>query len=120
MPSSVLIAFPFRGCSLSHRLPLRCRRLSGTTLRRTHARPVGALPIIQSYAVDTKLRTEDLPLERVDEITGAVLTGVIGFFVVVDCAATLHRERRSIRDGADAAVDLEPGTVHHTGRPCQA
>ena len=39
---------------------------------------------------------------------GAVLTGVIGFFVVVACAATLHRDGRAIRDAADAAVALEP------------
>jgi Mn2+/Fe2+ NRAMP family transporter len=37
-----------------------------------------------------------------------VLTGVIGFFVVVACAATLHRDGRSITDAADAAVALEP------------
>lgn len=74
----------------------------GTTLA-----PWG-LSFIQSYAVDKKLRTEDLSLERVDVITGAVLTGVIGFFVVVACAATLHRDGRSIRDAADAAIALEP------------
>jgi Mn2+/Fe2+ NRAMP family transporter len=66
--------------------------------------------------VDKKLRTEDLPLERVDVITGAVLTGVIGFFVVVACAATLHRDGRSIQDAADAAVALQPlaGTAAST------
>ncbi len=74
----------------------------GTTLA-----PWG-LSFIQSYAVDKKLRTEDLSLERVDVITGALLTGVIGFFVVVACAATLHRDGRSIRDAADAAIALEP------------
>ena len=74
----------------------------GTTLA-----PWG-LSFIQSYAVDKKLRTEDLSLERVDVVTGAVLTGIIGFFVVVACAATLHRDGRSIRDAADAAVALEP------------
>lgn len=74
----------------------------GTTLA-----PWG-LSFIQSYAVDKKLRTEDLALERVDVVTGAVLTGVIGFFVVVACAATLHRDGRSITDAADAAVALQP------------
>jgi Mn2+/Fe2+ NRAMP family transporter len=63
---------------------------------------------MQSYAVDKKLRTEDLALERVDVTTGAVLTGVIGFFVVVACAATLYRQGRSINDAADAATALEP------------
>lgn len=49
-----------------------------------------------------------LRLERVDVITGAVMTGVIGFFVVVACATTVHAEGRSIEDAADAAVALEP------------
>jgi Mn2+/Fe2+ NRAMP family transporter len=74
----------------------------GTTLA-----PWG-LSFMQSYAVDKKLRLEDLKLERVDVVAGAVLTGVIGFFVVVACAATLHRDGRSIADAADAAVALEP------------
>ena len=74
----------------------------GTTLA-----PWG-LSFMQSYAVDKKLRTEDLPAERVDVVTGAVLTGVIGFFVVVACAATLHRDGLRITDAADAAVALEP------------
>lgn len=74
----------------------------GTTLA-----PWG-LSFIQSYAVDKKLRTEDLKLEAVDVVTGAALTGVIGFFVVVACAATLHRDGRTITDAADAAVALQP------------
>jgi Mn2+/Fe2+ NRAMP family transporter len=74
----------------------------GTTLA-----PWG-LAFMQSYAVDKKLRIEDLSLERVDVITGAVLTGVIGFFVVVACAATLHRDGLHINDAADAAVALRP------------
>lgn len=74
----------------------------GTTLA-----PWG-LSFIQSYAVDKKLRIEDLRFERIDVVTGAVLTGVIGFFVVVACAATLHRDGRSITDAADAALALQP------------
>jgi len=74
----------------------------GTTLA-----PWG-LSFMQSYAVDKKLRPEDLPAERVDVVTGALLTGVIGFFVVVACAATLHRDGLRIDDAADAAVALQP------------
>jgi len=74
----------------------------GTTLA-----PWG-LSFMQSYAVDKKLRIEDLKLERIDVVSGAVLTGVIGFFVVVACAATLNRDGRHIADAADAAVALEP------------
>jgi Mn2+/Fe2+ NRAMP family transporter len=74
----------------------------GTTLA-----PWG-LAFIQSYAVDKRLRVPDLPYERVDVVSGAVLTGVIGFFVVVACAATLHADGRHIHDASDAARALEP------------
>jgi NRAMP (natural resistance-associated macrophage protein)-like metal ion transporter len=74
----------------------------GTTLA-----PWG-LAFIQSYAVDKRLRVEDLRYERVDVVTGALLTGVIGFFVVVACAATLHVEGISIEAAGDAARALEP------------
>ena len=50
----------------------------------------------------------DLKFERIDVITGAVLTGVIGFFVVISCAGTLHVQGVKINDAADAAKALEP------------
>jgi NRAMP (natural resistance-associated macrophage protein)-like metal ion transporter len=74
----------------------------GTTLA-----PWG-LAFIQSYAVDKRLKVKDLPYERVDVIVGAVLTGVIGFFVIVACAATLHAAGVEIEDARDAARGLEP------------
>jgi Mn2+/Fe2+ NRAMP family transporter len=74
----------------------------GTTLA-----PWG-LAFIQSYAVNKRLRVEDLGYERVDVVVGAVLTGVIGLFVVVACAATLHGAGVGIDDAADAARALEP------------
>jgi Mn2+/Fe2+ NRAMP family transporter len=74
----------------------------GTTLA-----PWG-LAFIQSYAVDKRLTPEDLRYERIDVVTGALMTGVIGFFIVVACAATLHASGRSIEDARDAASALEP------------
>ena len=81
----------------------------GTTLA-----PWG-LAFMQSYAVDKRLSVRDLGFERVDVITGAVLTGVIGFFVVVSCAATLHAQGVSVKDASDAARALEPlaGSAAH-------
>ncbi len=79
-----------------------CTATLGTTLA-----PWG-LAFIQSYAVDKKLSPSHLRLLRVDVITGAVLTGVIGFFVVVACAATLHAQGIRIEDASDAAAALEP------------
>ncbi len=74
----------------------------GTTLA-----PWG-LSFIQSYAVDKKLTTADLRYERIDVVTGAVLTGVIGVFVIVACAATLHVSGVTIETASDAADALRP------------
>jgi Mn2+/Fe2+ NRAMP family transporter len=74
----------------------------GTTLA-----PWG-LAFIQSYAVDKRLTIKDLRYERVDVISGAVLTGVIGAFIVIACAATLHAHGQHIHDARDAAVALRP------------
>jgi Mn2+/Fe2+ NRAMP family transporter len=41
-------------------------------------------------------------------VVGSVLTGVIGFFVVIACAATLHKDGITIRDASDAALALKP------------
>lgn len=74
----------------------------GTTLA-----PWG-LAFVQSYVADKRLSPKDMPYVRVDVVTGAVLTGVIGAMVVIACAATLHVTGRSIDDAADAAAALEP------------
>jgi Mn2+/Fe2+ NRAMP family transporter len=74
----------------------------GTTLA-----PWG-LAFIQSYAVDKRLTRDDLKLLRVDVWTGSLLTGIIGFFVIVTCAATLNKSGIQINDAADAAKALEP------------
>ena len=79
-----------------------------------HAATVGTtlapwgLAFIQSYAVDKGLAPSDVALERIDVVAGAVMTGVIGVFIVVACAATLHAQRPDIDDAADAARALEP------------
>jgi NRAMP (natural resistance-associated macrophage protein)-like metal ion transporter len=78
----------------------------GTTLA-----PWG-LTFIQSYAVDKRLEVKDLGYERVDVIVGALLTGIIGVFVVVASAATLHVAGISIKDASDAARALEPLAGH--------
>jgi Mn2+/Fe2+ NRAMP family transporter len=70
----------------------------GTTLA-----PWG-LAFIQSYAVDKRL--------KIDVIVGAVLTGVIGLFIVVACAATLHTRGIEVKDAGDAARALEPIAGH--------
>jgi Mn2+/Fe2+ NRAMP family transporter len=78
----------------------------GTTLA-----PWG-LTFIQSYAVDKRLEIKDLGYERVDVVVGALLTGIIGLFVVIASAATLHVSGISINDASDAARALEPLAGH--------
>jgi NRAMP (natural resistance-associated macrophage protein)-like metal ion transporter len=90
------------GLSLNRDAILAATAVVGTTLA-----PWG-LAFIQSYAVDKRLTPADLRYERTDVVIGAVLTGVIGVFIVVACAATLHASGRSINDAADAATALKP------------
>jgi Mn2+/Fe2+ NRAMP family transporter len=78
----------------------------GTTLA-----PWG-LSFMQSYAVDKKLTTDDLRYERIDVVTGAALTGIIGFFVIVTCAATLHANGVEVDSATAAAQSLEPVAGH--------
>ena len=66
------------------------------------------LAFIQSYAVDKRLDIEDLRYERIDLVVGSLLTGVIGVFIAVACAVTLHAHGVTINDAADAARALEP------------
>lgn len=74
----------------------------GTTLA-----PWG-LTFIQSYAVDKRLMIANLRYERIDVAVGAVMTGVIGAFVVIACAATIHISGISIETASDAARALDP------------
>ncbi len=101
-----------RGLVVPH-LPLNSEALLvvtgtvGTTLA-----PWG-LAFIQSYAADKRLTSADLRFERIDVYAGAILTGVIGAFVIIACAATLYATgNREIDDARDAAVALEPLAGH--------
>jgi Mn2+/Fe2+ NRAMP family transporter len=95
--------------SFGHEETLIVAATVGTTLA-----PWG-VSFIQSYAVDKKLTPKDLGYERVDVVMGALLTGIIGFFVVVACAATLHVSHVGIRSAADAADALAPVAGHLAG-----
>jgi Mn2+/Fe2+ NRAMP family transporter len=87
---------------LDRQAALTVTAIVGTTLA-----PWG-LAFIQSYAVDKRLVKRDLPVERIDVVVGAVATGVIGAFIVIACAATLHPQGLSIESASDAAQALEP------------
>jgi NRAMP (natural resistance-associated macrophage protein)-like metal ion transporter len=90
------------GMPLTRRGVLDTVATIGTTLA-----PWG-LAFIQSYAVDKRIGVGELRYERIDVVSGAVLTGVIGVFIVVACAATLHVHGQHVHDAGDAAVALQP------------
>jgi NRAMP (natural resistance-associated macrophage protein)-like metal ion transporter len=93
-------------------LPLRRHAvLVATATLGTTLAPWG-LAFIQSYAVDKKLKPRDWKFERIDVVVGALSTGVIGFFIVVACAETLHRTHTHIKDASQAAVALTPLAGH--------
>jgi Mn2+/Fe2+ NRAMP family transporter len=87
-------------------LPASALVLAAATVGTTLA-PWG-LAFIQSYSADKRLTTADLRYERVDVVVGAVMTGVIGAFVVIACAATLHVADQDVNDARDAAEALQP------------
>lgn len=101
----------FQGLVTPSLPPTRNALLLATATLGTTLAPWG-LAFIQSYAVDKKINPQQLKLLRVDVISGAVLTGVVGFFVVVSCAATLHRNGIPIDDASAAARALEPLADH--------
>ena len=87
-------------------LPSSAFVLAAATVGTTLA-PWG-LAFIQSYSADKELQPKDLTYERVDVIGGALMTGIIGFFVVVACAATLHETGHEVSEAKDAAEALQP------------
>jgi NRAMP (natural resistance-associated macrophage protein)-like metal ion transporter len=97
-----------RGLVVPH-LPLtRNALIVATGVVGTTLAPWG-LAFIQSYAADKRLKRADLVYERIDVISGAVLTGIIGVFVVIACAATLFAAgKHHITDASDAALALKP------------
>ena len=81
--------------------------LTVTAMVGTTVAPWG-LAVIGSYAADKRLGVSELRYERIDVVSGAIMTGVIGAFVVIASAAAVHAGVRSIDDARDAATALEP------------
>jgi Mn2+/Fe2+ NRAMP family transporter len=90
------------GMPVTRRSVLEAVATVGTTLA-----PWG-LAFMQSYAVDKRITVSDLRYERLDVAAGAVMTGVIGMFIIISCAATLHVHGVAIHDAGDAAQALGP------------
>jgi Mn2+/Fe2+ NRAMP family transporter len=64
---------------------------------------------LQSSVVEKESKISDYPEVRLDVIIGSTMAVVVAFFIVIACAATLHREGiHEIGSGADAARALAP------------
>jgi len=64
---------------------------------------------LQSSIVEKKIQLAEYGKSRLDVIVGSIIAVVVAFFIVIACAATLHRSGiTSIQSGAEAAQALEP------------
>jgi NRAMP (natural resistance-associated macrophage protein)-like metal ion transporter len=66
---------------------------------------------VQSSVRDKGITTRDYGLERVDVLTGAILSNLISFFIIVTCAATLwasHFRVTATFSAQHAAMALQP------------
>ena len=64
---------------------------------------------LQASIVEKGVSRQDYRLTRWDVILGCIVTDVIAFFIVVACAATLHKSGHGeINDAAEAALALKP------------
>jgi NRAMP (natural resistance-associated macrophage protein)-like metal ion transporter len=66
---------------------------------------------IQSYVADKRLGPEDLVGERIDVGFGALLTNLIGAFIVVACAAAVFAAHEPIDTNSPHAVELIAGAL---------
>ena len=64
---------------------------------------------LQAAVVEKGITEKDYLESRVEVIVGCVVMMAVAFFIVVACAAAIHRTHpRSISDAADAAIALRP------------
>jgi len=63
---------------------------------------------MQSAVIEKGLTKEDYRYEKWDVILGWVATVVVAFFIIVACAATLHKAGIAIEEARDAAASLRP------------
>jgi NRAMP (natural resistance-associated macrophage protein)-like metal ion transporter len=61
---------------------------------------------IQSAVVEKGIRVKDYPFSRIDVITGAIITDVIAYFIIVSCAATIFVANAHLAPGAKP-LDVE-------------
>ncbi|VAX36718.1 Manganese transport protein MntH [hydrothermal vent metagenome] len=63
---------------------------------------------LQSSIVEKGVTIEEYKHLRIDVIVGCIIAPVIGFFVIVSCAATLFQSGVAVESVQDAAIALQP------------
>jgi len=63
---------------------------------------------IQSAVVEKGITVKEYKLSRLDVIVGVIMVNIVAVFIVVACAATLHKNGISIETAKDAASALMP------------
>src|SRR5574341_2254688 len=63
---------------------------------------------LQSSIVDKGVRLRDLRLSRLDAYIGSVIAGLIAFFIIVACGATLFPHGIRVETAEEAAMAIEP------------
>jgi len=61
---------------------------------------------IQSAVVEKGVRIKDYPFSRIDVVTGAIITDIIAYFIIVACAATIYVANLHLAPGAKP-LDVE-------------
>ncbi len=62
----------------------------------------------QSTVVEKGISIRDYKFARLDTIIGGIIVSVIAMFIVISCAATLHKSGVRIETAKDAALALKP------------
>src|SRR5256884_6389430 len=73
---------------------------------------------LQSAIVEKGVRIEDYPLSRLDVVVGCIVTDVVAFFIVLACAATIHKAGGHIETAKDAALALRPLAGRYASALC--
>jgi NRAMP (natural resistance-associated macrophage protein)-like metal ion transporter len=69
---------------------------------------------LQSSIVDKGIRLRDLRWARLDAYVGSAVAGLIAFFIIVACGATLFPNGIRVETAKDAALALEPFAGHYS------
>ena len=64
--------------------------------------------LAQNNVVDKNADETDIPLQRVDTVSGSVIACAIAWFIIVTTGSVLFPAGREVADAADAALALEP------------